>query len=744
MATSFTNAGDLSPAQSQFQSNDLAIEFLTALRVRGAPDLATRFWESQLGVSAFDYTTLPDNETARSCRAVEALHRDDASAALTHSTFVADSTNSVFAIDGALLQLRAHIQNGDIGSALELTAWLASRHPQLRAILPVSDIFGGREFKSLRPHLKRMALSIACELHYRQTGAEADRNYLKWACDEFVVGNELSRPSEVRNRIEQFDADQVRYFLEHVCTVPTLQACRTLRSSRDAEHERLNVLSALASLAPERREQYRDEITSLAARAVLEEGVRIVEKSRIFVETAELLRQQRRDLSDIFDQYLAARTPNPVKDQEFESALRALTTLGRDLPTQYLQLPNDEADALLIEIVENVKREFYTNPDYGLEKYLSMRIRHGTLAGTLRGPLDAARLTTTKTSQGYSANDYWMAKARVELGQSASELVGGILAKLTEAYDKLLDEKLRPLIRAKSDSTGPAPALGGPLNPPIFHALRREAGRVPDFDTFLEVVLQVLLSHLDKGLGLLRRQLSDAFGEGLQQVFGEAEAALRSLPDSRFSRELGTSLRQGRTNCTFALNRVEGWLTLNPSDFANETYSAQQVVDVAVESARRTLLGFHFESAVSTSSPQTEMSRFGPSVVSVVADILFIIVENACKHSGLSPTRISISIRHEPDNETLHLSITSDSKDSEFEATSKAILEVRDLLSSGRFQDRATTEGRSGLIKIHKTVSRSAEGYLDFAFKGRTQFVVKVGLKLISISGSGKSEVMHD
>jgi hypothetical protein len=44
----------------------------------------------------------------------------------------------------------------------------------------------------------------------------------------------------------------------------------------------------------------------------------------------------------------------------------------------------------------NQLQEFLTNPDHGLDCYLSMRIRHGTLAGQLRTPLEVEHLITQR------------------------------------------------------------------------------------------------------------------------------------------------------------------------------------------------------------------------------------------------------------------------------------------------------------------------------------------------------------
>ena len=79
----------------------------------------------------------------------------------------------------------------------------------------------------------------------------------------------------------------------------------------------------------------------------------------------------------------------------FTEALEDALTEGT-LPQKSLSLPKNEATDLLFDLVSPVFVECMTNAGYGLDCYLSMRIRHGTLSGQLRGPLEEQKIITQR------------------------------------------------------------------------------------------------------------------------------------------------------------------------------------------------------------------------------------------------------------------------------------------------------------------------------------------------------------
>jgi hypothetical protein len=77
-----------------------------------------------------------------------------------------------------------------------------------------------------------------------------------------------------------------------------------------------------------------------------------------------------------------------------------------------LSLPKNEMDDLFQAMIINLRDEFISSAEHGLDGYLSVRIRHGTLVSQLRSPLEAANLITKKHSEtgAYYSNEHWKKK----------------------------------------------------------------------------------------------------------------------------------------------------------------------------------------------------------------------------------------------------------------------------------------------------------------------------------------------
>ena len=71
-----------------------------------------------------------------------------------------------------------------------------------------------------------------------------------------------------------------------------------------------------------------------------------------------------------------------------------------------------DASQLFTEIVTTIRNEFVSSGEYGLDGYLSLNIRHGTLAGQLRAPLAKYNLLATYKieTDTYDIHQRWLYK----------------------------------------------------------------------------------------------------------------------------------------------------------------------------------------------------------------------------------------------------------------------------------------------------------------------------------------------
>ena len=257
-----------------------------------------------------------------------------------------------------------------------------------------------------RPLSGDLSVPILFELYTRHVGKNYDSECM-FACTEFLEAHGLQRPTDLRRVYGQFDRKKLVYFLRYVSVESIMDRSSMFDSSRALLEERLGICQLLIELDSDGVESYHTEIKTLLRRLMLQKRMKEVEQSKIFVDTDSIKRTVAEDLREAFNRFMALR--NEVKESpEVEQAFHKAST-GDLTGLSNLALPQNETTELFESIIRRIREEYLLSPEHGLAKYLSVRIRHGTLAAHLRKPVELARLVTRKESSSgsYKQNEYW-------------------------------------------------------------------------------------------------------------------------------------------------------------------------------------------------------------------------------------------------------------------------------------------------------------------------------------------------
>ena len=213
------------------------------------------------------------------------------------------------------------------------------------------------------------------------------------AYDEFLIANGVERPSNLI--VDKFPRKKLIYFLANVC-IPEIMdiSFYAFPTSRSLDEERINVCLLLSQIDPENSEIYNDEIKNLTKILSIEDGLRDVDRSRVHVNIDAIASWAHTELGEQYQRYkdLLRVGVGFSSTDDFDSAVRQFNEGDENAAQDYLDYPDDEGDHLLLEMVGVLETEYLTNPNHGLDAYLSMRVRHGSLAGRLRGPLEDGKL----------------------------------------------------------------------------------------------------------------------------------------------------------------------------------------------------------------------------------------------------------------------------------------------------------------------------------------------------------------
>jgi hypothetical protein len=286
----------------------------------------------------------------------------------------------------SLTSVQAEIYQNNTPQVVKQIADLYLEKQLPLAVIPVAIGIGHLKWRQLKPSSTDLALAVALHLYWRATNSEQAATNVRFAYDVFLENLGLTTATSLAESSSTFDVKQLTYFLRHVCVPSVMDMNRHIASSKAAESERRRICSLLCELDPVHRVDYEAEIVSIVNAEALEEGIRVVDSSRVHVDTNAIKAWIKREWEPNFGRYKALVEAGVGRAQNIDVVLREVLK-RTNASVIYLQTPESEADSVLIELMVGMRKKFLLDPQHGLDSYLSRRVRHHSMGGYLRGPL---------------------------------------------------------------------------------------------------------------------------------------------------------------------------------------------------------------------------------------------------------------------------------------------------------------------------------------------------------------------
>lgn len=367
--------------------------------------------------------------------------------------------------------------------------------------------------------------SSATLLFMTENADDARGQMMKHLTVERAIKQLVGHPSELVHLATVTTDIGLLHFLALACTEEVLQDLPDIEDSDSALRLRLSLCETVAPRLPQRSDSLAAEAHRLRARIRVSEGLRDARGARVFVNEERLAVHLVAVLQQDYARLVALAEAglSPIDEERLQTALRKAVSA----PTSQglvVVLPETEFTTALEKLAKRVRDEFVSSTAYGLNGYLSTRIRHGTLKGHLRRALQDAGLVTEKNEATghYAPANRWR---RPILAHSASvaEQVNSCLADFARKVDVLIDEvKLSWVVVALDDA---APGFFRfPIDRRLLDAARNGFGT----DSSLEKVVAVLLGQLHSTLEECLTEIRNAFEVTLTSRASDLIASLRA------------------------------------------------------------------------------------------------------------------------------------------------------------------------------------------------------------------------
>lgn len=623
---------------------------------------------------------------------------------------------------------RAFVAAGQHRDALRLVARAYRQNDRLNAIFELEPLLNAIEQSSNGPPFGEIALSICYHVLNRfggdkRIGAQAD------AAEEFVFSRHTELPSQLDIPSLETDRNLLPLFLDQVCVPAVLDKFMAIQSVNQVEIERLGICRILSEIDPANRQQYLDEIREITRRRVVRERFEQVERTKIYVDTDGVKRQAEKTLRDSYQRFCVAQADEDNISERLEMVRRVQELLADvrtdGLKIHFQDLPANEGEQIFDRLVTGLMGLLVSSQQYGLEAYLSTRVRHGTMGNQLRSAFELHSLLTQRDNGQYQPDRQWADTLGLE------ELYGGAwlaqrLAKFSEEIDGLIEDLVRRRVQVRSDATPDGLFVLQAFN---YDVVRLQAEITPEtsFDTFMDKVIEQFWNVLEFTLGHVRKYIENDFIAAVHALTDDLEKDIvREISFANIS-PLRDAIAAARTQMSVNVANVANWFTL-ARDMERPDYEFGIAVEVATESIRVC----HPSLDVTLDrSDEVSFDCRGKTLESLVY-MLFTALDNALEHCGFNDHAPTLSLETSLTDNWLELRLVNSC------APIASLVEENDRLEQLRTalecadeaQGLATIEGGSGYAKIirilrHDLLTRHA---LTFGYRSTTEYEVTIGM----------------
>lgn len=639
--------------------------------------------------------------------------------------FMLSSDKSLVRNWGRVVALELYTLGGDLGRALSLVGHLEARGETIGADLPIAYALG-----SLRKiHLKQYGADIRTPIAINallRTGNDEDTQSLqRKAFNHFMGSIGWDLPSSIPISLIEIDLQEYIYFLQEVCIPHVMDMSPAFSSTNALLVERRNICVLLRTLNPANQEFYDEEIVSITHTLSIWEGLKLVDGSRIHVDEEAFTRAARSELEGSFNRYSSLVKSGVGVAEDFDVVLRNI--VQQDGYAEGLTIPKNEADELLAAMVFRMKEMFLSNAIYGLDGYVSKRIRHGSLVGHLRGPVERHKLITQRGKSGaaYEPNYHWMQRFSMIDGEARQRLERA-LSEFSRAFDRelllLKDERLQ-IKQKHSDGVFDIPISGAAL-----HVIRSSIKGDANFDGLARAAIVSFWTLLGPALKQAQGLVRDKFQAHVADLFNRLQAAASSCVRSDPSYgELVNAIRLAHEETKIQIATVSGWFERAGLHDHGRHYSLDDAIDIGVESARSAYPKFNpyvLKQCDSVLMPSPSLQ--------LIADVLLIALGNICMHSSLGDDpSVEIEARIDDENELVSFVIKNPiSGDISVSGAESTLDNIRSRIARREFEPYVGSEGKSGLLKLAAMVYQSQQGDISFGFE-EGKFVLRFSMAFI-------------
>lgn len=607
--------------------------------------------------------------------------------------------------ESIFLRVAALLELSRVESALDSAVAILIEQPLYGVWLPLEDTVRyiyDEEINRLPSKIQTPILFHFCS---EQVNPDLG-SYVSYTAEDYILTRGVDRPSAIEWANGETPLALAVHFLATVCSSSTLRLFTAFESEKELEEERIAICQILTRLAPERREEFEDEARGIVTSRLVKEAIKQLQASKLSIDADAIRAWAHRNLGEDFQRYQALQASGlAAVNDAYREAVMAILETGTISKSLY-EVPKNEASDLFIRVVTRLIDECAFDPEHGLDCYLSLRIRHGTLSGLLRSAPEKERVVTRRVSEtgDYRENTFWREGVGANVDKETWEIIENRLAKFSRDFDALVTEITGQYIQIRRDEK-PLGLFEVKPTYLIIYSLATDVNAESSFDALIDKAIDVFWVLVEVSLRGIRKFFDGQLRDRFARLFQDLELNIRTEPALA---ALADAVIRARSDFMLSLDQVRDWFEL-PTATSALAFSLEELIEVSLEAIK----SFHREFSPSVSTSPLPETRF-QGALNLFSDIFCVIFENIYTHSGSAKPQISIAC--EEGERSLKVRVENSMADGRCGPDNlERVRQSYDRIKNGAYLDAVSREGGTGLPKLAKLIGFKA-GHGDLQF----------------------------
>jgi len=429
------------------------------------------------------------------------------------------------------------------------------------------------------------------------------------------------------------------FFLNNITTRYLLERDVTLVYDKKQSLDlRLDILKYLTIIDEHNTKRYSDEIVSLEKERSIEDRIQSINVSKITVDIdlifdryQEMFRETYGKLLDTL-QFADNIVGIDISSKSFIESFNASVKKINDIIEK--QSEEKHSYILLRNLTKRIVKELLFNPDYGLDRYISSRIRHGFAESQLTEIfLNYNLLSKTSNGDGeeFLYNLFWSEKFTI-LESARSEFILALSVFSKKIYN-IISQLTKSLLKIKSIDNEEGVFDFTMFTSEFIYIYLIATEKPQSFDVFFNTLVAHFWLFLDKVLSYSRKYLSNLLYKGFITSLEALEADILAIEQKTNQKIISQMLIAIKYCRAGVRKKIDDFvMVLNKKDVQYKDFTFDELIETCLEINSRMYKDFD---QIKVESESDQKFLFDGTLFPHFIDIYNILINNAITHSKL-------------------------------------------------------------------------------------------------------------